>query len=91
MRVPCMPPFARPPIPFAGKQAGGVPPLGLGAPPGSLAPLAHTQGRGGLLLCLRGLPFACRPCTHPPRGLFQVYASPVALRAMRRGGGAASG
>ncbi len=91
MHVPRMPPFVHPPIPFIGKQVGGVPPLGLGAPPGLLAPLAHTWGRGGPLLCLCSLPFACHPCMHPLRGLFQVYASPVALHTMWRGGGAASG
>src|SRR6266702_7083758 len=56
-----------------------------------LPPWRIHGGGAALLLCPRGLPFACRPCTHPPRGLFQGYASPVALCTMRRGGGAASG
>ena len=60
-------------------------------PPVCLPPWRIHGGGAAPLLCPRGLPFACCPCTHPPRGLFQVYASLVALRAMQRGGGAASG
>src|SRR6266702_1490624 len=63
-----MPPFARPPIPFAGKQAGGVPPLGLGVPPGSLAPLAHTRGRGGVAPVSVRPPIRMSPLRAPPEG-----------------------
>src|SRR6266702_616926 len=63
-----MPPFARPPLPFAGKQAGGVPPLGLGAPPGSLAPLAHTRGRGGAAPVSARPPVRMLPLRAPPEG-----------------------
>src|SRR6266702_3824280 len=63
-----MPPFARLPIPFAGKQAGGVPPLGLGAPPGLLAPLAHTRGRGGAAPVSTRPPVRMLPLRAPPEG-----------------------
>src|SRR6266702_3166113 len=62
-----MPPFACPPIPFAGKQVGGVPPLGLGAPPGSLAPLAHTWGRGCAAPVSVQPPVHMSPLRAPPK------------------------
>src|SRR6266702_1937910 len=63
-----MPLFACPPIPFADKQAGGVPPLGLGAPPGSLAPLAHTRGRGSAAPVSVRPPVRMSPLRAAPEG-----------------------
>src|SRR6266702_4554766 len=66
--MPHMPPFVCPPIPFAGKQAGGVLPLGLGMPPSSLAPLAHTQGRGCAAPVSVWPPVHMSPLCAPPEG-----------------------